>query len=101
MQSYLMYYIYLIKCKDKTLYTGITTDIQRRFKEHSLGKGGAYTRSKKVERVLYTEPYENRSSALKRESEIKGWTRQKKLNLIETGRPNEIQRLRVDAVIRN
>ena len=79
-----MYYVYLIECEDKTLYTGITTDIQRRFKEHSSGKGGAYTRSKKVERVLYTEEFKTRSGALKREAEIKGWRREKKLNLIKS-----------------
>ena len=77
-----MYYVYLIECKDKTLYTGITTDVQRRFKEHSLGKGGAYTRSKKVKKVLYTEQFKTRSEALKRELEIKGWRRKKKLSLI-------------------
>lgn len=78
-----MYCVYLIECKDGTLYAGITTDIQRRFKEHSLGKGGAYTRSKKVKKVLYTEEYKDRSSALKREREIKGWRREKKLGLIK------------------
>jgi putative endonuclease len=78
-----MYYVYLIECADSTLYTGITTDIQRRFKEHSSGKGGAYTRSKKVKKVLYTEKFKNRSEALKRESEIKGWNRSKKLSLIK------------------
>ena len=65
------------------MYTGITTDIQRRFKEHSLGQGGAYTRSKKVERVLYTEQFGTRSDALKREAEIKGLRRNKKLALIK------------------
>ena len=78
-----MYYVYLIECGDKTLYTGITTDIQRRLKEHSLGKGGAYTRAKKVRRVLYTEQFRTRSDALKREAEIKGWHREKKLDLIK------------------
>jgi len=77
-----MYYLYLLECKDKSIYTGITTDIQRRFKEHSLGKGGAYTRSKKVKKVLYTEQFKTRSEALKRELEIKGWRRKKKLSLI-------------------
>ncbi|OGN05108.1 MAG: endonuclease [Candidatus Yanofskybacteria bacterium RIFCSPHIGHO2_01_FULL_44_17] len=76
-----MYYVYLIECRDKTLYTGITTDIERRFREHSSGKGGAYTRSKKVERVLYTEQFDTRSQAQKREVEIKSWRREKKLNL--------------------
>lgn len=78
-----MYYVYIIECKDGTLYTGITTDVQRRFKEHSLGKGGAYTRSKKVKRVLYTEKFKTRSGALKREYEIKIWPRNKKLTLIK------------------
>ena len=78
-----MYYVYLIECKDGTLYTGITTDIQRRFKEHRLGRGGSYTRSKKVKKVLYTEEHKDRSSALKRETEIKGWRREKKLSLIQ------------------
>ena len=66
-----MYYVYLVECEDKTLYTGITTDIERRFKEHSSGKGGSYTSSKKVKRVVYTETYPDRSSALRRELEIK------------------------------
>ena len=82
-----MYYVYIIECKDKTFYTGITTDVKRRFKEHSLGKGGAYTRAKQVGRILYTETFKTRGEASKRESEIKGWRREKKLNLIKFGRP--------------
>jgi len=77
-----MYYVYIVECKDGTLYTGITTDIQRRFKEHLLEKGGAYTRSRKVKKLLYTEKCKNRSTALKREAKIKGWHRKKKLALI-------------------
>ena len=79
-----MYYVYIIQCADKTLYTGITTDIRRRFKEHSLGKGGAYTRAKKAKKVLYAEQRKTRSEALKREAEIKSWRREKKLALIKT-----------------
>jgi len=78
-----MYFVYLILCKDRTIYTGITTDIKRRFQEHKGGKGGHYTSSRKVIKVLYTENHQNRSSALKRESQIKGWRREKKLNLIK------------------
>ena len=78
-----MYFVYLIECSDKSIYTGITTDVQRRFKEHSSGKGGAYTRSKKVNKILYTEKFPTRSLASKRESEIKSWRRKKKLNLIK------------------
>lgn len=76
-----MYYIYILECKDRTLYTGITIDVQRRFKEHSLGKGGAYTRSRKAKRVLYTEKFKTRSGALKREYEVKNFSRNKKLAL--------------------
>jgi putative endonuclease len=74
-----------LECDDKSLYTGITNDIQRRFKEHVDGKGGHYTSSKNVVRIAYTEPHPDRSSALKREAEIKSWTRQKKLDFIQSG----------------
>ncbi len=77
-----MYFVYIIECKDKSLYTGITTDVERRFKEHQAGIGGRYTSAKKVVKIVYKEKYPNRSSALKREAEIKGWPREKKLNLI-------------------
>ena len=73
-----------MECKDKTLYTGITKDVQRRFKEHNSGKGGAYTKAKQVVRVLYTEQAKTRSEAQKRESEIKRWRREKKLDLINS-----------------
>lgn len=82
-----MYFLYLIECKDGSLYTGITTNIERRFAEHKNGIGGHYTSAKEVVRVVHTEQYPNRSSASKREAEIKGWRREKKLNLIESNEP--------------
>jgi len=88
----LNYYVYLIECKDNTLYTGITTDIQRRFKEHLLGKGGAYTRSRKVKKLLYAEKCKNRSTALKREAKIKSWRRKKKITLILNKSKNLIKK---------
>lgn len=78
-----MYYVYLLECKDKSIYTGITTDVARRFKEHKEGKGGHYTSSKKAVKILYTEKFKTRSQALKREYEVKSWPRQKKLKLIK------------------
>ena len=78
-----IYFVYLIECEDGTIYTGITTDVRRRFKEHRSGKGGAYTCSRGVKKVSHSEKYKDRSSALKREAEIKGWCRGKKLLLIE------------------
>ena len=80
-----MYFVYIIECGDGSLYTGITTNVERRFNEHKNKTGGHYTSSKKVIRVAYSEEHPNRSSALKREAEIKGWPRQKKLNLIKFG----------------
>ena len=84
LRNIFMYFVYLIECKDKSIYTGITTDVQRRFNEHKNKKGGHYTSSKQVVGVLYTEEYNTRSNALKREAQIKGWTRIKKLNLIKS-----------------
>jgi putative endonuclease len=78
----IMYYLYLLLCDDNSIYTGITTDVKRRFQEHSLGKGGSYTKTKKVKKLLYIEECESRSTALKREAEIKSWRKEKKLALI-------------------
>ncbi len=62
----------MIRTKDGQLYTGITTDIQRRWQEHSSGKGGArYFRTSKPESLCLTEQHPDRSSASKREAEIK------------------------------
>ena len=76
--------MYIIECADGSLYTGITTDVARRFAEHKAGTGGHYTRSKEVVRVAYSEQHPDRSSASKREAEIKGWRRDNKLRLIQS-----------------
>lgn len=77
-----MYFVYILKCKDGSLYTGITTDLVRRLTEHASGKGAKYTRGKKAGKIVYTERKKNRSTASKREAEIKSWTRMQKLALI-------------------
>lgn len=77
-----MYHVYILECKDGTLYTGITTDVARRFNEHKNKQGGHYTSAKEAVRIVYTEEHPNRSEASKREAEIKGWTRQQKLDFI-------------------
>lgn len=74
--------MYLIECKDKSLYTGITTNVARRLKEHQNGTGGNYTRAKRAVKVVYTERKLNRSTASRREAQIKKLSRQEKLNLI-------------------
>jgi putative endonuclease len=78
-----MYYLYLLLCANKSIYTGITTDVTRRFIEHQSGKAARYTRAHKVVKILYTEEHPDRSSALKREAEIKKLPRVKKLAFIE------------------
>lgn len=87
------YYVYLIECGDGSIYTGITTDVARRVEEHRQGKGSHYTRARKVDRLLYSEEHENRSSALRREAEIKSWPASQKRALIvispKTRRKNE------------
>lgn len=75
------YWVYILECSDKSLYTGITNNLKRRFVQHQKGEGGHYTSAKRVIKVVYTEEYPNRSSALKREAEIKSWRRVKKLTL--------------------
>ena len=77
-----MWYVYILKCKDSSLYTGSTTDITRRLKQHNAGKGGYYTKIHYPVKLLYKEPHPTRSSAQKREAQIKHWTKAKKLSLI-------------------
>lgn len=78
-----MYYVYLIQCEDGTIYTGTTNDLARRFNEHESRTGGHYTKSHQVEKIVYTEKFPTRSGAMKREAQIKGWRRDKKLALIK------------------
>ncbi len=78
-----MYYVYILECSDKSLYTGITTDVGRRVEEHNQGKAGAkYTSSRRPVKLVYCKKFKNRSLALKKEAEIKKLKRQEKLNLI-------------------
>ncbi len=78
-----MWYVYLVLCKDQSIYTGITNNLKQRFKQHQDGKGGKYTRSHKVAKILHSEKKHTRSTALKREAQIKSWPREKKLQLIK------------------
>ncbi len=77
-----MWYIYILKCEDGSLYTGMTSNLERRLSEHKDFKGGHYTASHKVLERIYSESFQTKSEALKRESQIKGWSRKKKLELI-------------------
>ena len=79
-----MYYVYIVRCADDTLYTGIATELERRIKEHnSSEKGAKYTRVRRPVTLVYSEEYPDRSSASKREYEIKKkMSRVEKLKLI-------------------
>lgn len=79
-----MYFVYILKCGDESLYTGITNDLSRRLERHKAGSGGRYTRAKGAVNIVYAEPHAGRGAAQKREAEIKKWTRQKKLRLIQS-----------------
>ncbi len=79
-----MYFVYLLKCSDDSIYCGITTDVDRRFQEHKDGIGSHYTKAKKAVRIIYTEEHADRSSASRREAEIKKWSREKKMELINS-----------------
>ena len=80
-----MYHIYILKCADKTLYTGITVDLARRIKEHNGSKLGAkYTKARRPVKLAYSKKFRNRSLASKEESRIKKLSRAEKLKLIKS-----------------
>ena len=76
------YYVYILRCADDTLYTGITNNVVRRVIIHNNGKGAKYTRSRRPVEVVYLEVCIDKPSALQREREIKGMTRERKQHLI-------------------
>ena len=75
--------LYILRCGDGTLYTGITTDVERRLEEHRSGKGAKYTRGRAPLELVYMETGMDKSTALKRELEIKGLPRLEKEKLIQ------------------
>ena len=77
-----MWYLYILRCKDNTLYTGITNDVEKRLEAHRAGKGAKYTRGRAPLELVYREECADHSAALKREAEIKKLTREQKNLLI-------------------
>lgn len=78
------WFVYILECRDGTLYTGITDDVPRRLKTHESGRGAKYTRGRGPFILRYQESCENHSQALRRELRIKALTRQEKIELINT-----------------
>ena len=77
------WFVYIVKCSDGSLYTGVTTDLERRIDEHNKGTGSKYTRVRTPVKLLYTEEVRSRSRAQEREAMIKSLSRQEKLKLIQ------------------
>lgn len=79
------HFVYIVRCSDNSLYTGYTNNIEARINKHNAGKGAKYTKIRRPVVLVYQEMYEIKSEALRREYEIKTFTRQRKLKLIEEG----------------
>ncbi len=77
-----MWWVYIVECKDGSLYTGISNDVERRVNNHNNKVGAKSLRGKVPVKLVYREEHNNKVSAAKREREIKGWRREKKIELI-------------------
>jgi putative endonuclease len=77
-----LWFVYIIECSDGRFYTGVTDNVEKRFLRHKSGQGGSFTNRFGVQGLLYYEKFSIRSEAFKRERQLKGWTRRKKLALI-------------------
>lgn len=84
-----IFYVYIVKCSDGTLYTGSTTNVPRRIRTHNAGTGAKYTRSRLPVTLVYQEEAESWSAALRREAAIKRLTRAQKIALIQRAEPEE------------
>ncbi len=78
-----MYFVYILKCSDDSLYTGYTNNIEERIQTHNSGKGAKYTRGRLPVELQYYEEFEDKGKALKREHEIKKLSRTDKVKLIK------------------
>lgn len=77
------FYFYIFQCKDTSLYSGWTKDLKSREKLHNTGKGSIYVRTHGGGKIIYSEKFKTIGDAMRREIEIKKWTRTKKLRLIK------------------
>ncbi len=83
-----MYFTYILKCSDKSLNVGCTNNLERRIEQHNSSKSGAhYTKIRRPVILLYSEKFSTLIEARRRETEIKGWRREKKLGLINVSKP--------------
>ena len=85
MRSPAAWVVYVLACRDGSLYTGVTNDLARRLRAHTAGKGGAYTRARRPVRLVFVEGQEGRGAALRREAAMKRLSRAAKLALVGGG----------------
>ena len=86
------FYTYILECKDGTLYTGYSNDLDKRVRAHNESKTGAkYTKGKRPVKLVYSKTFKTLSEALKREIQIKNLTRKQKLELIEKNKSKKIK----------
>lgn len=90
----MVWFVYMLRCGDGSLYTGCTNDLSRRLKAHQTGRGAKYTRSHPPVALVYQEAVPDRSAALRREAAIKRLTRRQKLDLIGEGEGNTMTEMR-------
>jgi putative endonuclease len=76
------WYVYILNCRDRTLYTGATNNLRARLDKHNNGTGAKYTRGRRPVKLIYSEQFNTRRQALRREAEIKKWPRRRKQELI-------------------
>ena len=76
-------YVYILECSDGSFYTGSTNNLELRIAQHQFGQGANYTRKKRPVKLVFSEEFQSIEEAYRREKQIQGWSRQKKLALIE------------------
>ena len=88
-----MHFVYIVRCADGSLYTGYARDPRARVRVHNAGRGARYTSGRRPVRLVYSEGFETLSAAMKREHELKQWSRARKQALIRSTRRVEVNSL--------
>ena len=86
------WHLYILRCRDGSLYTGYTNDLDARIAAHNAGRGAKYTASRRPVHLVYSEPVESKAEAMRRELQIKRWTKAKKEALV-AGNRQKLRRL--------
>lgn len=90
-----MYYVYMVLCKDKTFYIGSTDSLVKRMKAHNSGKGAKYTRARRPVKLVYWEKHTDKGKALRREYQLKQWSREEKLLLLSEDLRRQLERTEI------